>query len=70
LASHPASAYSSCAPYAETYGSVYRRVDVVAKLGHKFRVLDLTEPKVRSAVEAATSIRALYESEAATDYMP
>ena len=57
------------ARYAENYGSVYRRVDVVAKLSDKFRVLDLTEPNVRSSIEAATSIRALYESEAATDYM-
>ena len=56
------------ARYAATYGSVFRRIDAVAKLGGLFRVLDLTEQAVRSAVESATSITALYESEVATDY--
>ena len=56
------------AKYATTYGSVFRRIDAVAKLGDTFRVLDLTEQVVRSAVESATSIKTLYESEMATDY--
>ena len=58
------------AQYAETYGSVFRRIDAVAKIGDTFRVLDLTEQAVRSAVKSATSIRTLYESEEATDYTP
>ncbi len=58
------------ARYAATHGSAFRRIDAVAKLGDTFRVLDLTEQAVRSAVESATSIRALYESEVATDYTP
>lgn len=58
------------ARYAATYGSVFRRVDAVAKLGDTFRVLDLKEESVRSAVQSATSIKALYESEVATDYTP
>ena len=58
------------ARYAETYGSVFRRIDGVAKLGDTFRLLDLTEQAVRSAVESATSIKALYESEVAADYIP
>lgn len=58
------------AQYAEAHGSVFRRIDAVAKIGDTFRVLDLTEQAVRSAVKSATSIRALYESEEATDYTP
>ena len=58
------------ARYAATHGSAFRRIDAVAKLGDTFKVLDLTERVVRSAVESATSIKALYESEVATDYTP
>ena len=58
------------ARYAETYGSVFRRIDGVAKLGDTFRVLDLTEEAVRAEVESANSIKALYESEVAADYIP
>ena len=46
------------ARYASTYGSSFRRVDAVAKLGDTFRVLDLKEEAVRSAVQSATSIKA------------
>lgn len=55
--------------YAEKFATVYRRVDAIAKVGDKFRVLDLTEARVRSAIETATSTRALYESDAADDYV-
>ncbi|MDM7932418.1 hypothetical protein, partial [Tabrizicola sp.] len=41
----------------------------VAKIGDKFRVLDLTEPGTRAAVATATTIKALYESDAAADYL-
>ena len=54
--------------YAATHGNAFRRVDAVAKLGETFRVLDLTEQTVRSAVESAISIKALYESEVAANY--
>jgi hypothetical protein len=57
------------AGYAEKFASVYRRIDAIAKLGDKFRVLDLKEARVRAAIETATSIRALYESDAADDYV-
>jgi hypothetical protein len=40
-----------------------------AEVGGTFRVLDLTEASVRSAIDAASSTKALYESDAATDYM-
>lgn len=56
------------AAYAEAHRDEFRRVEAVAKVGDAFRVLDLTEATVRSAVEAATSIKALYESDAATEY--
>lgn len=55
--------------YAEAFGSQYRRIEAVAKIGDKFRALDLTEASTRAAVAAATSIRALYEGEAGTDYL-
>ncbi len=57
------------ADYAEAFGSHYRRIEAVAKIGDKFRALDLTEASTRAAVAAATSIRALYEGEAGTDYL-
>ena len=56
------------ARYAATHGGLFRRIDAVAKIGDTFRVLDLTEQTVRTAAEAAISIRALYESEVAADY--
>lgn len=57
------------ADYADAFGSQYRRIEAVAKIGDKFRALDLTEASTRAAVAAATSIRALYEGEAGTDYL-
>lgn len=57
------------ADYAEAFGSQYRRIEAVAKIGDRFRALDLTEASTRAAVAAATSIRALYEGEAGTDYL-
>lgn len=57
------------AAYAEAFGSQYRRIEAVARIGDKFRALDLTEASTRAAVAAATSIKALYEGEAGTDYL-
>lgn len=57
------------AEYARLHQGAYRRVDAIAKVGEKYRVLDLTEPTVRAAVNAASSIQALYESGAAADYV-
>jgi hypothetical protein len=56
------------AHYAETFGDQYRRIEAVAKIGEKFRVLDMMEDTTRTAVATATSIKTLYESEVATDY--
>lgn len=57
------------AKYAEANGSHYRRIEAVAKLDGKFRALDLTEAKIRAAVHSAKSIKELYDSEIAVDYL-
>ena len=57
------------AQYAERFGDQYRRIEAVAKIGDKFRVLDLKEAATRASISAATSIKALYEGAAASDYV-
>jgi hypothetical protein len=57
------------AKYAEANGSSYRRIEAVAKIGEKFRALDLTEVNVRSAVAIAKSTKEIYESDIAVDYL-
>jgi type III restriction enzyme len=57
------------AKYAEANGSRYRRIESVAKIGDKFRVLDLTQAQVRSAVETAKTVKELYDSDVAVDYL-
>ena len=58
------------AQYAERFGDQYRRIEAVAKIGDKFRVLDLKEAATRASVSTATTIKALYESADAFDYLP
>ncbi|KAF0133812.1 MAG: hypothetical protein FD152_1555 [Xanthobacteraceae bacterium] len=58
------------AQYAERFGDQYRRIEAVAKIGDKFRVLDLKEAATRASVSTATTIKALYESTDAFDYLP
>jgi type III restriction enzyme len=57
------------AKYAEEHGAKYRRIDAIGKVGDKYRVLDLQEESVRSAVERATSVTELYGSSVAADYV-
>jgi len=57
------------AEYARVHRESFRRVDAVAKIGDRYRVLDLTEQSVRAAIENISSIHALYESGVATDYL-
>lgn len=57
------------AQYAERFGDHFRRIETVARIGDKFRVLDLKEVTTRAPVSMATSIKALYESAVATDYV-
>lgn len=54
--------------HAARFGDQYRRIEAVAKMGDEFRVLDLKEESVRSAVNAATSISTLYQGPFATKY--
>ena len=56
------------AEYAARFGDEYRRIEAIAKVADRYRALDLTEPATRLAVAKATSIKSLYESQAATDY--
>ena len=57
------------ARYAEMFGDQYRRIEAITKIDEQFRVLDLTDPTVRAAIASATSVRALYESAVADDYV-
>jgi hypothetical protein len=57
------------AKYAESNADIYRRIDIFAAVGGKFRVIDLTEESARAAVMLASSIKVLYESDAASDYV-
>lgn len=54
--------------YTKAHPKIYRRVDAIAKVGDKLRVLDLTDVATQSAVEAATDAKSLYEGPHATDY--
>jgi hypothetical protein len=56
------------ARYAEANVTFYRRIEAIAKVGEKFRALDLTEAATREAVLAATDITNLYEGPRAADY--
>jgi type III restriction enzyme len=57
------------AQYAERFGDQYRRIEAVAKIGDKFRVLDLKEEATRASIAAAASIKTLYESADGSDYV-
>lgn len=56
------------ARFAETHPGVFRRVEAIAEVGGKLRVLDLTRADVRQAVTDAISAEALYKSAVAGDY--
>ncbi|MBS0210774.1 MAG: DEAD/DEAH box helicase family protein [Planctomycetes bacterium] len=56
------------AKYAETHSQLYRRIEAVAEMGSKLRVLDLTRADVRQAISEATSAEALYKGAVAGDY--
>lgn len=56
------------AAYAARYGDLFRRIETVAKIGEKFRVLDLKDPATRNAVGKATSIKAIFDGPEAFDY--
>jgi len=54
--------------YAKTHPVVFRRVEAVAEVGGKLRVLDLTRADVRQAVMEAQNAEALYTGALAGDY--
>lgn len=54
--------------YAEIYSTAYRRIEAVAKVGDKLRVLYLTDSIVRKAVADAKDAKSLYEGTLASDY--
>ena len=54
--------------YAETHQDVYRRIEAIAKIGEKLRVLDMTDLEVRNEIDVAQDAKKLYESEFASDY--
>lgn len=54
--------------YAESNPGVYRRIEVIAEVGGKFRVIDLSEASARAVVMAASSIKDIYEGNSASDY--
>jgi type III restriction enzyme len=56
------------ARYAEENPGIYRRIEVVARVGSKFRAIDLTEASERAAFLAAKTVREVYERDVAIDY--
>ncbi|HEY5364438.1 MAG TPA: hypothetical protein VIJ49_09580, partial [Aestuariivirga sp.] len=56
------------AKYAETNSGSYRRIEAVAKIDERYRVLDLKDNSVRVQIYAATAAKPLYSGGAAKDY--
>jgi hypothetical protein len=57
------------ASYVETHPKVFRLVEVIAVVGGKMRVLDLTREDVRQRAQQATIAESLYASTIAGDYL-
>ena len=57
------------AKYAGSHANVYRRIEAVAKVDEKLRVLNLLRDDVRRAIVTATNAEAVYRSEVAGDYL-
>ena len=56
------------AGFAETHPGVFRRVEAIAEVSGKLRVLDLTRDDVRQAIMVAKNAEAVYKSAVAGDY--
>jgi superfamily II DNA or RNA helicase len=56
------------ARYAEAHADSYRRIESVADVNGKLRVLDLTREDVRAAVASATDAKSLFAGRLAGDY--
>jgi hypothetical protein len=57
------------ARYAEENPGIYRRIEAVARVGNKFRAIDLTEAPERAAVRAAKTVREVYERDVVIEYI-
>ncbi|MCI5050489.1 MAG: DEAD/DEAH box helicase family protein [Rickettsiales bacterium] len=55
------------AQYAEANEGTFRRIEAAVFIDNECRILDLTEARVRQAVEEATSAKALYDSNVASN---
>jgi hypothetical protein len=56
------------AEYAAAHGEAFRRIETIAEVEKKLRVLDLTQAEVRDAVAQAQDLVGLYKSDFASDY--
>jgi hypothetical protein len=56
------------AGYAAAHPNTYRRIESIAKVGDQLRVLDLTDPNTREAVESGASAAELYRGSSAGAY--
>ena len=56
------------AKYAETHTHIFRRIETIAKVDDKLRVLDLTNPGVRKAVFEAKDAKSAYRCPLAVDF--
>lgn len=56
------------AAYAAAHEQAYRRIEAIAEVGGRLRVLDMTREDVRAAVAVADSASDLYASEIGGDY--
>jgi type III restriction enzyme len=56
------------AVYAETHACAYRRIESVAEINGKLRMLDLTRADVRQLIKEGISARDLYQGTCADDY--
>ncbi len=57
------------AEYAALHGDVYRRIEAIAEVDKRLRVLDLTRVDVCQAVAQAQDVVDLYRSDLASDYL-
>jgi len=56
------------ARYAQTHGQHYRRIEAIAEVRGKLRVLDMTRAEVRQVVADVANAKSLYEGALAGDY--
>ena len=54
--------------YAESQGDLYGRIEAIAKIGDKYRSLNLKNLDVQSAIKKAENAESLYEGTLANDY--